>query len=142
MDFAVTIEAALAQQKLGGQAAGETALVLRQTRVTRLRMTALAEQGCPHAEHCRLIRAMRVMAITTVFRNGCVLPKVRSALLRVARKTGLVGGLLDEQQVAVFAVRAVAVATAHLVLTNRVCIRLHRLCALLLMAVEANLGFC
>jgi len=80
---------------------------------------------------------MRVVAVATVLGYRSVLPKIRAAFLRVAIEAGLVERHLGELPFARCAVSAMAAAAVHLALPNRVRIRLERLCALLLMAIEA-----
>jgi hypothetical protein len=55
-------------------------------------------------------------------------------------KTACVDGLPHQQQVGCFAVRTVTAVATHFSLTDGMCIRLHRLRALLLMAIEADLS--
>ena len=103
-----------------------------------LGMTALAEHRCAHGQHARVVRAVRVVAIATVLCDRRVLPQVRPACLRVAFETGTVDGRPGEQAFRGFAVRTMAARAVHLALPHTVCVRLHRLRALLLMAVKAD----
>ncbi len=105
-----------------------------------LRMAALTKLRCTHRQHARLRRSMRVVAGATVFCNGCMLPKVRPTGFRMAAIAGVVEGLANQQLVQRLAVRAMAVATAHSALTDRMREGLHGLSALLLMTVEADLS--
>ena len=83
---------------------------------------------------------MRVVTVATVLGYRSVLPKIRSAFLRVAIEAGLIERHLGELPFARCAMSAVASAAVHLALTDRVRIRLERLRALLLMAIEAHFG--
>ncbi len=67
-------------------------------------------------------------------------PQERAAEFGMAVVAGAVDGAASEQLLGVVAVRAVAVGAGHLAVPHRVSIRLHRLRALVLVAVEAHLG--
>ncbi len=82
---------------------------------------------------------MWVMAVATILGHRCMLPKIRTALLGVAVKTGLVESHLGELPFARCAMCAMAATAVHFALPNRVGIRFEYLRALLLVAIEANL---
>jgi hypothetical protein len=85
-----------------------------------------------------MIRAVRVMAVATVLANRGVFPQVRTALLCMTAKTGVVCRCPYQQSFGAGAMRAVTVATVHFALPYRMRIRLHCLCTLLLVTVETH----
>ncbi len=83
---------------------------------------------------------MRFVAAVAVLRYRGVFPEVRTAEFRVAVVAGAVDGAAREQLFGRVAVRAVAVRAGHLALPHRVGEGFHGLGALVLVAVEADLG--
>ena len=140
MHLVVAIQAGLTQQVLGRHAARQAAFVLRQARVTVLRVAALTQRRCSHAQHSRVIRSVWIVAVAAILGHRRVFPKVGATGFGVAVIAGVVGRRPREQSIGRVAVRIVAAAAVHLSLPHRVCIRLHGLRALLLVAVETDLG--
>jgi hypothetical protein len=64
--------------------------------MARRDMTALAEERQPRHEHMLVMRAMRIMAIQTIFAHRRMLIKERSALIRVTGVASLIGGISIE----------------------------------------------
>ncbi len=120
MHLGVTVHAAATEQEPGWRSARQSARVMSNVRVTRLRVTALTQQGRPLAQHPGVIRAVGRMALGTVFGNGCVLPEKRAALFRVTLIAGLIHSLSHQLQLDARAVRAVARSAAHLARAQRV----------------------
>jgi len=85
---------------------------------------------------------MRVVAGSTILCNGCMLPKIGPTGFRMTFVAGVVEGLANEQPILSLAVRAMAIATTHRALADRMRKRLHRLSALLLMTVKADFSLC
>ena len=140
VDLVVAVQAGLAQQVDRRRVSWQAAFILRQARVTGLRMAALAKRRRTHAQHARVIRAMWIVAVTTVLDGRCMLPKVGSAILCVAFVTGTVLGLVRDRRAAEVAVCAVAIAAGHLSLAYGMGKRFHGLRPLLLVTVKADLG--
>lgn len=82
-------------------------------------MATLAEQRCTTDQHTRVIRTVRCMTQTTIFTDGGVLPKIGSAFFCVAFVAGVVQRLPQQLRRCGFAVRAMASATVHFLLEQR-----------------------
>jgi len=85
---------------------------------------------------------MGVVTITAIFRDRCVLPKIRTTFFRVAVKASVVQRLLYELQIGGRAMITVTAAAVHFALAYGVGVRLQRLRSLLLVAVETDLRLC
>ena len=84
------------------------------------RVAVLAQHRNAHRQHWRYVRSVRCVAIRTVVDNWRMLPKERTALLRVARVAGLVHRFLYQQLRSRRSVRVVAIRTGHLTFEDRV----------------------
>ena len=71
-----------------------------------------------------------------------MLPKIRATFFCVAVKASVIQRLLYELQIVGCAMIAVTAAAVHFALAYGVCVRLQRLCSLLLVAVETDLRLC
>lgn len=89
----VTVHAALSEQELRWHPRGNTVRVVNKAGMSRLGMAALAQQWRALRQHARMIRAMRRVAQTAVFRYRLMLPQVRAAFLGMTLETGIVDGL-------------------------------------------------
>ena len=107
-----------------------------------LGVTALTQHRATHRQHSGVVRAMWVVTVATILRHRRMFPKIRTALLSMAIKTGLVERYLGELPFAARTVCAMTAAAVHLALPDRVGIWFEHLRALLLVAVEANLRLC
>jgi len=85
---------------------------------------------------------MGVVTITAIFRDRCVLPKIRTTFFCVAVKASVIQRLLYELQIVGRAMIAVTAAAVHFALAYGVGVRLQRLRSLLLVAVETDLRLC
>jgi len=103
-------------------------------------MTTLAQQRRALCQHARVIRAVRRVTQAAVFADRRMLPQVRAAFFRVALFAGRVHGLSRQLRCRLIAVRTVTTTAIHLALEKRVGEGFARFTALLLMAVEADLG--
>ena len=142
MHLVVAIHAGLAQQEPRRSAGRQAARVLRQARVTVLRVTILTKCRGAHCQHSRMTGTVWVVAIATVFRCRGVLPQKRTAHLGMALEAGGCCCRPGEQPVGRVAMCIMAPAAVHLAVAQRVRIRFHGLRALLLMTVEADLRLC
>lgn len=124
MRLCMTVQAVLAEHQRRRHTAGQSIAISRETRMSRLRVTALAEHRSAHRKHARVIRAVRIVAVAAIFRDRRMFPKIRAAFFGVAIKAGVVKRLLCELPFARITMRAVASAAAHFALANWVCIRL------------------
>ena len=138
----MAVHAALPQQQRRRRSARQATFVLSDARVAALRVTGLAQHRRPQTQHARMVGAVRIVTVATIFTDRRVFPKVGTALFGVALETGVVSCLLRQQAVSRLAMRVVTAAASHFSLPYRVRKRLHCLRALLLMTVEADFGLC
>ena len=138
----VAVHTALSQQVTRRHVGREALGAIRDTRMTDLRVTALAQERRTLRQHARMVRAMWGVTESAVLADRCVLPQVRTAHFSVALLAGVVDGLPHKICRGVVAVRAVATAAIHLALEERMRECLHRLAALQLVAVVADFGLC
>jgi len=140
--LAVTIQAAFTQQVLRWHVRRQATFVLRNARVTCLRMTALAKQRRSLSEHAGMIRTVRVVAQGAVFRHRRMFPKVRAAHLCMTFMTSLINRLPGKELFCRIAMRTMAATAIHLSLPNRMRIRFQCFCAHLLMAIKTDVRLC
>ena len=86
--------------------------------MARLRVTALTQHRATHREHAWVIGAVRVVAITAILGDRRVFPKIRSALLGVTIKAGVIKRLLRKLKFACCTVSAMAAAAVHFALAD------------------------
>lgn len=89
MDLGVTVEAALAEQKLRRHIVDQTGGIECDARMARLGMTALAQQGCSLGQHTRLVGPVRCVTETAVLGRRRVFPEMWPARFRVALLAGI-----------------------------------------------------
>lgn len=142
MNLVVAIETGLTEQIRRGDAGRQAPLILRQTWVAVLRMAALAQRWGAHTQHARVIRAVRIVTITTVFGDRRVLPKVGPARFRVTVVASVIERRAGQHSIRRVAMRAMTAAAIHFAVSYGMGIRLHRLRALLLVAIEADFRLC
>src|SRR4029077_7932998 len=87
--------------------------------MSRARMAGLAEERWPQLEERWLYRAVRVVTVGAILRNGLMLPQKRSALFAVAGRAGFVSGVLYELHRRRRSMRRVARSARHLALAER-----------------------
>jgi len=98
----------------------------------------LAEHGCARLQQRRHIGTVWIVAVGAVLNDGRVFPQKRSALFRVAGVAGLGDGVLHHQARASRTVRVVAVGAADFAFEDGMPGEAMKLCALILMATEAD----
>ena len=103
-------------------------------------MTTQTQVGIPGDQHFVINRTMHFMAARTAVARGFMFPHERSLLFLMAFEAGFIGIIHagGTPGLNFFAMRAVAVRTAHLTLENRMTVRQIKVRALLCMAGETN----
>ena len=142
MHLFVTIHTTLAKQELRWRTCRESVRVLRDARVSRLRVAALAKQGHATGQHTWVIRAVWCVTKGTVLGDRRMFPNIRPAFFGVTLKTGVVERLTDQLSIGSSSMRAVTAAAVHLSFEERVRKRFQCFAALQLMAVEADIRLC
>jgi hypothetical protein len=112
--------------------------VILETRMPGLGVALLAKLRRTLFQKCRLIRAMRSMAQSTVFCCWCMFPEKRSPPLRMAAGAGLAQRGLHVTIRAVIAVRVVAGAACHFPFAHGMVRTLVELCTLGLVTLIAD----
>lgn len=131
---------------LGRVGPNKPALIARGNRaircftVVRAVVTFRAHEGGAGFQQRRDVGAMWFMAVGAVFGDRLMLPQERAALFSMAGEAGLVDGILLEQLGTGRAMRVVAVGTDHLALQDWVMRYFFAVCALILVAREADFG--
>jgi hypothetical protein len=114
----MAIRAGSAQELLCGSVGRYVLTGVEVGRMISLAMALLAEERHAHFQHARLIGAMGIMAVRTVFTHGLMLPQERAALLRVALVADLVDRVFGQLMRAGGAMRIVAVGTDDLAIPD------------------------
>jgi hypothetical protein len=136
----MAIQAALTKQVLRRHAGCQAICIVSDARMSALRVTTLAKEWGALREHPRMVRSMRVVARCAIFSHRRMLPQVRTALLRVALKAGIVHGLPRQLQFRCSAMRAVTTGAGHLAFTQWMRIRFQRVAFAECMTVIAFFG--
>ena len=136
--LAVAVHAVLPKHVGGRCRRRQATFVLRNTWVTALCVTALAQHRSAHCEHAAMIGSVRIMAGYAVLRHRSMLPKEGAAKFCMAVITGVIDRLAGQQQFRGFAVRVVAATAIHLALSHGMRVGLHRLRTLLLVTIETD----
>ena len=103
---------------------------MRNARVSRLRVTALAQQRSTTCQHPRMIGAVWCMTGTAVLCDGRMLPDIGTTLFSVTLVAGLIQRLPKQLRLGRSAMRAVTAAAVHLAFEERMRERLQGLAAL------------
>lgn len=138
VDLRMTIQAVSPEQVLRWRIVRQTLGAAREARMPGLRVARLAQHGSAQAQHTRVVRPVWIVAIRAVFRDRRMLPQVRPAFFSMTIETGIVQGLANEKRIARLPVRVMATIAGHLALVEWMRVGLHRLRALLLMAIETD----
>jgi len=136
----VAVCTALSEQESRRRATCKAISIVRDTRVSGLRVAALTKQRRTFRQHARVIRAVWCMAERAVLADRCMLPQVGSAFLGMALLARVVDAESRELRRGVVTVHVVAAQAFHLSFQDRVRKGLARFTALHLMAGEADVG--
>ena len=98
MHLFMAIHAALAEQVLRRHAGRQAVCVMRDTRMARLRVTALTQQWCAAGQHARMVRAMWRVTKSAVLADRRVFPEIRATFFCMATVASIVNGLASKLQ--------------------------------------------